>query len=433
MIENEAGVIANSLWTATANPAPDCPPLQGKADCDVAIVGGGYTGLSAALHLAERGLRVILLEAMTPGWGASGRNGGQVNPGLKEDPDTIEAQHGPDMGARMVALSGGAGQFVFDLIARLGIECDAHQTGWIQPYHNQLSEAVVRKRAQQWNRRGAPLDLLDRQTTAELLGTDAYLGAMIDRRGGNLHPLNYALGLAHAALAAGAVIHGHSPVIAHEGSGVGHVLRTEAGQVRAQKVLICTNGYTGKTFGKMRRTVVPIRSVQVATEVLPPEVASTILPQGHSASDARRLLLYFRKDAAGRFVMGGRGKYSESGTAEQMRRLRAASVALYPALRDAEWKFAWGGFVAMTQDHYPHLNELGPGVMAAMGYNGRGVAMASVMGKVLADWASGTPTAALPFPATPPRPIPFYFMRKPAVTATVAWSLLKDRWEERQG
>ncbi len=131
MIENEKPYIARSLWTATANPTPDCPVLKGAEETEVAVIGGGFTGLSAALHLAEAGVAVTLLEAETPGWGASGRNGGQVNPGLKEDPDAIEAKFGPDLGGRMVRLSGRAGDFVFDLIKRLGIDCAARQPGWI--------------------------------------------------------------------------------------------------------------------------------------------------------------------------------------------------------------------------------------------------------------------------------------------------------------
>lgn len=427
MIENEEQVIANSLWTATANPTPDCPPLRGSVTCDVAIIGAGFTGLSAAVHLAERGQRVVVLETHTPGWGASGRNGGQVNPGLKEDPDMIEARFGPVVGGRMVATSGGAGQFVFDLVQRLGIDCQARQTGWIQPVHNETADATVRQRVAQWTRRGAPLRMLDRDETVALLGTDLYQGAMIDERGGNLHPLNYALGLADAAIRAGAVIHGNSGVTTYEARGADHLLRTGGGEVVARTVLVCTNGYSSGVVPPLDRTVVPIRSVQVATDILPPEMSDRILPFGHSASDSRRLLVYFRKDPAGRFIMGGRGNYSAGPTRHQMQVLRDASVALYPALRNVAWRYAWGGFVAMTADHFPHLNRVAPGVMAAMGYNGRGVAMASVMGKVLADWASGTPEDQLDYPVTPARPIPFHFMRKPAVIATVAWSRLQDR------
>ncbi len=429
MIENEAPVIADSLWTATANPAPDCPPLRGREEAEVAIIGGGYTGLSAALHLAERGVSVAVLEAESPGWGASGRNGGQVNPGLKGDPDDLEARFGTGMGRRMTEFSGGAGQFTFDLIARLGIDCAARQPGWVQAFHNPAGEALIRARVAQWNRRGVPLRLLSREETVATLGTSDYRGAMLDPRGGNLHPLNYALGLAHAAQRAGARLHGHSRVTALAAEGAGHVLRTEAGELRARTVLICTNAYADAASAPMDRAVVPVRSIQVATEILPEDVARSILPQGHSPSDSRRLLLYYRKDPQGRFVMGGRGAYTAATTRSHMQALREVSLRLFPQLAGVKWQHAWGGFVAMTADHYPHLTQVRPGVMAAMGYNGRGVAMASAMGGLLADWATGTPEAELPFPVTPPRPIPFHFLRRPAVAAVVAWSRLRDRLE----
>ncbi|MFC7705523.1 NAD(P)/FAD-dependent oxidoreductase [Plastorhodobacter daqingensis] len=427
MIVNEIAPIANSLWSATANATPPCPPLRGEEETDVAIVGAGFTGLSAALHLAEAGVAATVLEAETPGWGASGRNGGQVNPGLKEDPDAIEARFGPDIGARMVTLAGGAGDLVFSLIRRHGIDCAGVQAGWIQPVHDAAALRVVQARVDQWARRGAPLRMLSRQETAEMLGTDAYIGGMIDPRGGNLHPLNYALGLAEAALAAGAVLHGQSRALRLERTGAGFVLHTAEGRLRARRVLLCTNGYTDDLMPPLRRTVVPVRSVQVATAPLSDNMRRSILPGGHSASDSRRLLLYFRLDPEGRFVMGGRGAYDARGTLRQMQALREVSEELYPQLNGVEWSYAWGGYVAMTADHYPHLHRMAPGVMAGLGYNGRGVAMATAMGKVLADWARGVPEEALDFPVTEPRPIPLHFLRKPAVRATVAWYRLRDR------
>jgi glycine/D-amino acid oxidase-like deaminating enzyme len=427
MIKNEVTPIANSLWSATANPTPHCPPLKGPEETEVAIIGGGFTGLSAALHLAEKGIAVTVLESETPGWGASGRNGGQVNPGLKEDPDTIEKQFGTDMGGRMIRLAGGAADMVFDLVRRHNIDCAAAQTGWIQPVHDEAATKVVQARVDQWTSRGAPLRMLSAQETASLLGTPKYLCGMIDERGGNLHPLNYALGLADAAQKAGAVLHGHSKATSVESDAAGHVIHTAQGKLRARKVMLCTNGYTDKLATPMERTVVPVRSIQVATAPLTDNIRRTILPGGHSASDSRRLLLYFRLDPQGRFVMGGRGAYDEAGTLHQMEVLRKASLELYPQLGDTEWSYAWGGYVAMTADHYPHLNRVRPGIMSAMGYNGRGVAMATAMGRVLADWASGTPEQQLDFPVTDPKPIPFHFLRKSAVNATVGWYRLRDR------
>lgn len=428
MIANETAVIRNSLWTATANPAPACPPLSGEAETEVAIVGGGFTGLSAALHLAEAGVSATVLEAETPGWGASGRNGGQVNPGLKEDPETILKRFGPEMGERMIRMSGDAADLVFSLIRRHEIDCAPTQTGWLRPFHNQATRAEAEERAAQWRRRGAPLRMLDAAETADMLGADYYIGAMIDERGGNLHPLNYALGLAHAAAAAGAALHGQSRALRLERKGDRITLHTASGALTAQRVLLCTNGYTDGLVPPMKQTVVPVRSVQVATAPLGDNLRRSILPGGQHAADSRRLLLYYRLSPEGRFVMGGRGAYDDAGVKTQMKALRAVTAEIFPQLAGVEWAYEWGGYVAMTADHYPHLTRAAPGVMAAMGYNGRGVAMATALGKTLADWAAGRPEADLDFPVETPRPIPFHFLRKPAVAAAVGWNRLRDRY-----
>lgn len=420
MIENEKAVIANSLWSATANQAPECPPLDGDVNAKVAIIGAGFTGLSAALHLAERGIEVVVLEAETPGWGASGRNGGQVNPGLIEDPDQIIAKFGNEMGARMIRLSGGAGDLVFSLIERHDIACDAIQSGWIRAAHNEAAVKMLESRVEQWQRHGGPLRLLTRDETAQMIGTDIYYGGAIDPRGGNVHPLNYALGLADAAIAAGVRIHGHSKALSLTQEAGQHVIRTAHGRLRADKVLLGTNGYTDGLVPPLAQTVVPVRSTQVATAPLSDNVRASILPGRQAPSDTRRLLLYFRMDAAGRFIMGGRGAYGDQSTLRAQERLRKASLEMFPQLADVEWQHAWGGFVAATADYYPHLNMMGDGIVAGLGYNGRGVAMATAMGKVMADWASGTASADLDFPITSPRPIPLHGLRKLGVQATIA-------------
>ncbi len=428
MIQNEQTSLANSLWSATANTAPDCPPLIGDAEADVVVIGGGFTGLSAALHLAEAGRSVILIEAETPGWGASGRNGGQINPGLKEDPDAVEAHFGPVFGPRAVSTSGGAADFVASLIRKHDIDCGFSQRGWVQPVHDASAMPTITRRVDQWQKRGAPLRLLPQHEASDILGTESYLGALIDERGGQLHPLNYALGLAHAAIRAGAVLHGHTRALRIERQGAGHLVTCETGAVRAGRVLIGTNGYTDDIAPRVRRSVVPIRSIQIATNPLSDNLRRSILPYGHSASDSRRLLLYFRFDQDGRFLMGGRGDYTESGLKRQFAALRSVSETIYPQLGGVPWTYGWGGFVAMTADHYPHLSSPGDGIMSAVGYNGRGVAMATVLGKVMADWACGTPERDLDFPVTRLKPIPFHILRRPAVAATIAWSRLKDRW-----
>jgi glycine/D-amino acid oxidase-like deaminating enzyme len=427
MIPNERAVISNSLWTATAARVPDYPALAGELRADVAIIGAGFTGLSAALHLAERGVDVAVLDAEQPGWGASGRNGGQVNPGFKEGPKGLLETFGPEYGARMIAMAGAAADLVFDLIARHGIDAAPRRPGWIRAAHNAKGLRELTALAEEWQAQGVTFEVLDRDGIARHSGTETYVGGIIEPRGGSVHPLNYALGLAEAAEKTGARLFGQSPVTRIAQSEGRHVLHTAGGQISAEKVLICTNGYTGKVTPQLAKSVFPVRSVQVATRPLSPNVLRSILPGGHALSDTRRLLLYFRTSPDGRFVMGGRGTYRDASTARQIETLRAVSAELYPQLDGTEWEHAWGGFVAVTRDHFPHLHEVAPGIMAALGYNGRGVALATAMGAELAKWASGTPAGQLALPVTPVAPMPFAFARAALVEAEVLRMGLLDR------
>lgn len=426
MIRNENPLIANSLWSATANPAPATSPLAGEKTADVAIVGAGFCGLSAALHMAERGLSVTVLEAESPGWGASGRNGGQVIPGLKDDPDDLVRIFGEVLGNRLTRLAGGAADLVFDLIERHGIDCHPVRKGWIQPAVGAEGLVVSRRRAEQWQRRGAPVEVLSRTEVEQLLGGGDYLGGLLDRRGGGLHPLNYALGLTAAAQRAGVAVHGDSRVLSIERLGDGHRLSTSGGSLLAGQVFLCTNGYSEPLADDVRRSIVAVRSVQVATAPLSENLRRSILPEGQVASDTRKLLLYYRLDHDGRLLMGGRGAYRDRPTAVQLEKLRQATARMFPQLGDIDWAYQWGGMVAMTTDHLPHFNRLRPGLVSMVGFNGRGVAMATAAGKVLAELAAGVPDEELDFPITPARPIPFHFLRKPVVGATVAWHQIKD-------
>ena len=427
VISGERPVLARSLWAATAAPAPARPALAGGVETDVAVIGGGYTGLSAALHLAEAGRRVVLLEAHQPGWGASGRNGGQVNPGLKDGPAAIEAQYGPVFGPRMVALSGGVGDLVFGLIDRHGIACAARRNGWVRAAVTPQALAGLQAQARDWQARGAEVAPLDAGALADTLGTQTYPGGLIDRRGGSLHPLNYALGLAAVAERHGARIHGDSPVTAIDETGEAVRISTAAGHVTAAAALVCTNAYTGPLAPPLGRTVVPVTSVQIATAPLGDNIARSILPGGAHASDSRRLLVYFRKDAQGRFVIGERGAGSDRAIAARYMALRKAAEQLYPQLAGADWPFSWGGSVAITRDHLPGLHRLSPRVMAALGYNGRGVGMATALGRVLAQWAQGQPEEALHMPVTPARPIPFHGARRIGLGAAITLYRALDR------
>ncbi|TQS70409.1 FAD-binding oxidoreductase [Rhodobacteraceae bacterium] len=426
MIENTPPSLSNSLWTACTEDKPAQSRFLADADTDIAIIGGGVTGLSAALHLAEAGQNVRVLEAQSPGWGASGRNGGQLNPGLHNDPEQVVRDFGPEMGARMLALSSGAPAYTMALIARLGLQCDAVMPGWIQPGHTTRVMRTLADRARQWAAHGVDLHMLDAHETAAILGTDIYQGALLHPNGANLHPLNYTRGLAKAAQRAGAVIHTDTPVTDITREGSAHVLHTPQATLRARRVIVCTNGYTGDIAPPLGRTLVPVVSAQVATAPLPAALLEKILPQRHAASDTRRVMVYYKRDGAGRLLMGGRGDYNETTTLKLQENLRQITRQMFPELRDTPFDYAWGGNVAMTIDHYPHLSPLGPDMLGATGYNGRGMALATAMGRVLRDWAMGAPAHTLDFPLTPARPIPFHWARKPAVRAAVKLYQLQD-------
>jgi len=301
-----------SLWVATARPAPATPPLDRSRQADVAIVGAGYSGLAAALQLAEAGASVIVLEAGEPGWGASGRNGGQVIPGLKSDPDELIAMFGPEAGEQLIRIAGGAPDTLFALIARHGIDCEARQCGWIQPAFAPADVGVVTRRAEQWQRRGAPVAVLDRDGVRRLVGSPIYHGGLIDRRAGCVQPLSYSRGLARAAQKAGALVCGGSRVTALARDGGRWKVTTAHGPtVSAERVLLATNGYTDALWPRLRRTVIAANSFQVATQRLSDGLRRTVLPEGHVASDTRKLLLYYRCDHHGRLIMGGRGPFRE--------------------------------------------------------------------------------------------------------------------------
>lgn len=429
-VNHTASTLPPSLWAATATPAPDTPPLDGDGHADVAVVGAGFTGLSAALHLAEGGADVAVLEAAEPGWGASGRNGGQVIPGLKEDPREILARFGPEKGEAMVRASGGAADLVFDLIARHGIDCDGQQTGWIQAAHTKSTLGDLEKRHQDWAGRAANVAWLEQDELAQRMGDGRYHGGWIDKRGGGVQPLSYARGLARAAQKRGARVHGSSPVQSLRRDGAGWQLATPGGTLTADKVIIATNGYTDGLWPGLAQTVIPVYSVQVATAPLGENMRGSVLGGGEVLSDTRRVLWYFRQDAHGRLIMGGGGSAYEKGAAKIYEGLRQRVRQLLPEAGDVEFEFAWNGRVALTIDHYPHLHELAPGLWAGLGYNGRGVAMATMMGKVLADRALDTAQPAFEFPASPPRPVPLHALRGVAVTATRAYYRFRDALEK---
>lgn len=415
-----------SLYAETALPAPETPALDGDRRVSVAVIGGGYTGLSTALHLAERGVDTVVLEAHEPGWGASGRNGGQVNPGLKHDPDRIEKDFGTDLGGRMIALSGGAPDFVFTLVRQQQIACEAIQSGTLRVAMEPRTIAGLRSTAEQWNRRGAGLVPLRDEGAEAFTGTRHYAAGLLDPRGGQLNPLSYARGLARAAIAAGARVHGGTKVLSAQRDGVTWRLETPSGTVRAEKIVLASNGYTDDLWSGLRRGHVPVYSAIVATEPLPEALARRITPHRASVYEMGEITVYYRLDQQGRLLMGGRSVQREVGRPEDLRYLIDYAIELWPDLAGVAWTHGWSGQIAATTDHYPHVHEPQETVLACLGYNGRGVAMSSAMGPELARRVAEGPKARFDMPVTGIRAIPLHGLWRQAVQARVAYGRIRE-------
>ncbi len=418
--------LPNSLYADTARPAPATPRLEGDRRASVVVVGGGFTGLSAALHLAEKGVDVVMLEANEPGWGASGRNGGQVNPGLKHDPDTVEDDFGPDLGRRMVALSGGAPDLVFDLIRRYQISCSALQSGTLRSAITARGGREVRASAEQWIRRGGPVSVLERDQIAATTGTGRYHAAMLDRRGGQLNPLGYARGLAEAAIQQGVAVHGGTRVRMVRKTGAGWLVQTATGTVTAEKLILATNGYTDDIWPGLRRSLVPLFSAIAASEPLPEAVVQAIMPSRSSLYEIGSITVYYRFDPQNRLLMGGRSVQRDVQSPEVLRYLTNYATRLWPVLREVRWTHGWSGQLAYTPDHYPHIHEPDDGVLVCLGYNGRGVAMSSAMGPELARRALGGRTAEIDMPITSIKEMPFHRLWRSGVAARVAYGRIRD-------
>jgi glycine/D-amino acid oxidase-like deaminating enzyme len=414
----------HSLWRATAAPAPATAPFEGRADAAVIVVGAGYTGLACALTLAQAGKPVIVLEAGEIGHGASGRNGGQVIPGLKHDPDELLARLGRDRGEKLIRLIGAAADRVFALIAKHRIDCEARQCGWIQLAHSAAAAKIVIARARQWKSRHAPVELLAGERLAPLAGTAAYACGWLDRRGGALQPLSYVRGLARAAIGFGARVHTGSAVLKITRDKQEWVAVTVRGEARAREIVLASDAYSGSLWPELVTNQVVVSSVQTATGPLPEAIRRTILPGGAVASDTRKLVHYFRLDHEGRFVIGGRGSVGDGVPESVYRELRRAAARMYPALAEVQWPYRWYGRVGITRDWLPHLAEVAPGIWAALGYCGRGVAMATAMGQVLGEALNYGRVPVYPVAAL--KPIPLHALRLPIMRAGIAYYRVLD-------
>ncbi len=433
-VEMNQAALPDSLWVATAVPSPETTVLIGSRAVDTAVVGAGFTGLRAALLLAEAGQRVAVIEARTVGWGASGRTGGQVNPlPTVHGPDKIAKLIGPAFLERYAEAALGSADELFAIIKTHGIDCQARQQGWLRVDHCRDAMAKSRANAAGWNRFDAGIEFLDGTDLHDEVGSTAFRSGTLIRKGGAIQPLCYARGLARCALAAGAAVHSESPAVALARKGKQWHLRTPQGELLADRVLLCANGYTDGLWPRLAQSVLPLVSIQSATEPLPKSVVGSILPRGRTFADTRREIIYGRREPDDRILIGGLGRLTERGDIAAFEDLRREAERIYPPLRGAKWQYRWSGRVAVTQDHVPHLHEPGPGVLAGLGYNGRGVAMANVMGRVLAERVLGKAPGELPFPTSPIRTYPLHRFHEIGARALMWWMRAQDRREAARG
>jgi glycine/D-amino acid oxidase-like deaminating enzyme len=421
---------AASLWADTAEPLPAFPKLAGEVKADVVVIGAGYTGLSAAHHLAKSGLSPVVLEANHPGWGASGRNGGVITAKFRLSFRDIDAAHGRAMAQRMYGIAHESVDMVEELVSEFGItSARLTRSGQVKAAHNDATLRAAIDEAAWMTRemRDTEVRILDPHQVRDETGSQVFVGGILNPGSGGIHPLNYLRGLARGVAQRGVPVFQESPVLALRRDGDGVVAETPDGVVRARQAIIATNSYSDLTSAtaRVQRTLVPFRSALIATEKLSPNLAGSLMPTGRTYTETKRMMRWFRK-VDDRVIFGGRGAFGKQDSESAFDALRKAMVGIFPELADIPLAFKWSGLVAMTLDSVPHVGRLDDRTLYSVGYNGAGVAMSSLMGRYLAALVRGEKVDLGLLDAGRLKTIPFYAFREPAVRAVAGWYQFLD-------
>jgi gamma-glutamylputrescine oxidase len=418
----------DSYYRATAHDFPSMPPLMGEAQADVCVVGGGFTGLAAALKAAENGYSVILLEGDRIGHGASGRNGGQLIPGLRWDSRELVSAFGKGVGYDLFQLAIGARAMVHSRIEKHDIACDlksGHLHVAYKPKHYDDMRREIAHLEQEMDYHSATL--VDATSVPTLLGSDRYHGGVYDRAGGHFHPLNYALGLAKAARRLGVTLHDDSRVIALDDGPQGAVVKTTQGSVRAKYVLLGSDGGMGGFDPAIGRFTMPIMNYNVATVPLDPDRADALIPSNAAVSDSRFVLNYFRLSADHRLIFGGGEKYTPTPPPDIGAFVLRHITEVFPHMAKAAIEYRWGGAVNVTMNRLPQFGRKG-NVFYAHGYSGHGALVATLGGELMAEAMAGTAERFDLFAKLPHRPFPGgKVLRHPLYVAGMLWYALRDR------
>lgn len=414
-----------SRWSDDSSNSIKFPSVTEPLDVSVIVVGGGATGLSTALHLSEKNIRVALVEAGDVGAAASGRSGGQVVPGFKVDPETLKQKYGDEVAQKMRRFAFGAADYTFELIDRLSIDCAPTRNGWFQVAVNPKIARYLQERTTKLKNAGADVEYFSQERICSATGSDYFHGGLYERAAGAVHPLALAQGLAKAAQKQGVLLFTQSRVESILRVNGKWCLKVNGQQLQAPQVVLATDAYTSHLFPSLERSFLAVSSAQIASEPLPREVLDQVLPMQAGISEARKVPHYCRIDPQGRFLIGGRGPNASAIDTKTINRLRSAAVARFPVLKNIRWEYGWLGTVGLTLDDTPRLANPSEGLWTAYGYSGRGLALAVRMGKTLAD-AVEPRSLELDYPVTPLRPLPWYGLRQPAVATALAWYRMRD-------
>jgi len=417
--------IERSYYVATANPAPRHPPLAGETDADLVVVGGGCTGLSAALHAAERGLKVVLLEGGRVGWGASGRNGGQMIVGLRKGAAELVRLYGRERARALFDLAFEAWGLVLDMIERHAIECDLRKTGHLV--------CAVSDGDMAWAERelecltgvmNYPHMRLMSAAEARAAVNTPYHGALFDALGGHMHPLNYTLGLARAAVAAGVIIHEDSAALKLDRRS-GIRVETAGGAVRARHAVLAGDALLHGIDTRIESRIMPVGNYIAATEPLAD--AAAVIPSNAAVSDTRFVVNYYRLSADGRLLFGGGERYTPRPPADIPGFVRPHMEKTFPQLKGRRIDYAWGGLVSVTTSRFPHVGRDGE-VYFAHGYSGKGVILSTLAGKLLAEAIAGETSKFALFEGLNPMPFPGgAALRGPLYVLGMLWYAMRDR------
>jgi len=417
-----------SYYAASRNIIRQPKVLEGEVETDICVVGAGYSGMSTALHLAEHGFRIVVVEAAQVGWGASGRNGGQVVNGLNASLGTIGRRYGEKTASFVGGMVQEGAGIIYDWVTRYAIDCDLKRGNIYAAYTPQHMRDLEAKKAL-WQRYGMDdHQLLDREAIRQHIGSTVYEGGMLDTSGGHMHPLNLVLGEAKALESLGGVIYENSPVTKVEQSADQAVVHTQKGKVTAKTVVVCGNAYLGNVVPELTARVMPVSTQMMATEPLGEARAKALLPTDVCVEDVRYILDYFRLSADHRLIFGGGIVYGGTDPADVVAKLRPNLDKVFPQLKDVRIDFAWSGNFALSFSRVPQMGRLGNRVYFAHGYSGHGVTGSHLFGKILSEAIRGDMTRFDTFAALPWIPFPGGRMfRAQYSTLGSWWYALKDK------